>query len=720
MIRQFFNTLNQIAHSDSVNPIRGTYRHLQWQARKTLRRFPCELPIGSSRLFVDYANAVAALVNAMGLYDFNNMSLLQALLREIGGVFVDVGANVGSYTLVASEVPSSRVISIEPHPRAFRLLTENVKRNRRSNVKCLRFALSDHDGWCSFTDGDELSVNHIASSEDSRNLIRVPTRTLRSVCSELEILPDFVKIDVEGHEGPVLDGLGGTLSAAKVMWIERGERYAIQVKLQQAGYLGPLYVHYLARKLGSTPAKRAEDPVFVRRDCVDLLERCGFRIQARTAKGMEVRAAMPGNCGVAGARLGTAQMPSIATKTEERPAGVTASKAQYPRVVLLTNIISPYLVPVLSALSRRLRGLRIMLSAPMERGRPWPAKWDGLDVVVQKSFSVEVKQSHPQGFSDRVARHFPYDTLAQLIRLRPSVIVSAQLGFRTIQAILYRTVFKQSKLVIWVDASEHTERRLSACHNMVRRALLRHADAVLAVGKSGKRYVESLGVCPDCLIDVPYVTDPQLFRTCDLHRAPDAAHRLIYVGQLIDRKGLLPFLHELVHWSQRNPARNSEWWLVGDGPLRTSLQRVRAPDNLSLKFLGNVPYGSLADLYGQAGICVLPTLADTWGLVVNESLAAGLPVLGSLYSQAVSDLIEDGINGWTYRPDAEGDTQRALDQALNASSAQLAGMRVAARQSISFLTPEYAADRFVRAIRMARASTSASFFRGESARTGEP
>jgi FkbM family methyltransferase len=280
MTRQFFNTLNQIAHSDSVNPMRGVFRHLQWQGRKMLGRFPCELPIGSSKLFIDHANAVAALVNAMDLYDFNNMSLLKILLSEFGGVFVDVGANVGSYTLVASEAPASVTVSIEPHPRAFQLLCENVKRNRRSNVTCLSFAASDYEGWSDFTDGEELSVNRIAPSCGSRRGIRVPVRMLRSVCHEMKITPEFIKIDVEGHERAVIDGLADMLSATRVMWIERGERPEICAKLQQTGYLGPLYIHYRARRLKSAPTSRPEDPVFVRRDCMPLLESCGFEIQA--------------------------------------------------------------------------------------------------------------------------------------------------------------------------------------------------------------------------------------------------------------------------------------------------------------------------------------------------------------------------------------------------------------------------------------------------------
>ncbi len=278
-MRHFFNTLRQIANSDSVGFLRGASRHLCWQVRRLLGGFPCELSLGKSRLYVDYANSVAALVNAMERYDFNNMCFLQSMLRLYGGVFVDVGANIGSYTLLASEIPSCLVLSIEPHPRAYHLLGENIRRNRRDNVQSLNAALSNQNGSCSFTDGFELALNHVASDgESKRSSITVPSRTLQSVCTEMGVAPDFIKIDVEGHEGSVLDGFGEFASAARVIWIEGGERPTIRQKLRAAGYTGPYYVHYKAKRLTATPAARAEDPVYLQVGAILDLERNGYRI----------------------------------------------------------------------------------------------------------------------------------------------------------------------------------------------------------------------------------------------------------------------------------------------------------------------------------------------------------------------------------------------------------------------------------------------------------
>jgi glycosyltransferase involved in cell wall biosynthesis len=411
-------------------------------------------------------------------------------------------------------------------------------------------------------------------------------------------------------------------------------------------------------------------------------------------------------------------MPAQANMVSEAEIETAAIPLQ-KRVALLTNILPPYLLPVMSDLAKKVAALRIFLSAPMERDRPWDPNWGELDVTLQKSLCVNVQQKYPQGFATRVERHLPYDTLPLLLRHRPDVVISAQLGFRTIQSIVYRSIIRNSRLVVWVDASEHTEKRVGPLLTILRRFLLRYADAVLVVGKSGRRYLQGLGVLAHRTVEVPYVVDASMFRACDLQRNSQEARRLLYVGQLIARKGIVQFLQELILWTKRHPSQTCEFWLIGDGPLRTQLEALNAPSNLTVKFFANVPYQCLPDFYAQGGICVLPTLADTWGLVVNEALAAGLPVIGSIYSQAVEELIEHGRNGWRYCPDSQGATQRVLDQALNSSDGELAAMRAYARKSANHLTPQYAASCFLRAIAMAVSNSIAPGAETKSYMAGE-
>lgn len=272
-MRQFLTSLQQIAHSDSVSTAHGVYRHLQWQMRRLLNDFPCDLPIAQSKLRVERPGGVAALVNAMGTYDFNNMNLVKALLRRSRGTFFDVGANIGAYTLIASEVEEARIVSIEPHPGTFATLAENVRLNRRYNVTCLNVALSREEGELSLTDETEPELNHIVRSPDGVRAVRVPSRRFDSVCQALQVTPDIVKIDVEGHQQEVLEGFGEYRDAAKIILIEDGDEQRTRKLLRDAGYSGPFFVHFKRQILSEQRQARPEDPVFVHPDLLG--ECCG-------------------------------------------------------------------------------------------------------------------------------------------------------------------------------------------------------------------------------------------------------------------------------------------------------------------------------------------------------------------------------------------------------------------------------------------------------------
>ncbi|HEV3339715.1 MAG TPA: glycosyltransferase family 4 protein [Pirellulales bacterium] len=367
-------------------------------------------------------------------------------------------------------------------------------------------------------------------------------------------------------------------------------------------------------------------------------------------------------------------------------------------VVLLTNFIPPYRLPVYSELADRVEKLTILLSTPMEPNRNWQAQWGSLDVRLQRTWTVRRRWRHAAGFTDMLHVHVPIDTLRQLKALRPDVIVSAELGSRSLFSTLYAGRGEKTPIVLWLTLSDHTEQGRGRLRHALRRWLLARANAVVVNGASGARYVERFGFDRGSIFSVPYTALPDVFQQLPTGRQDAAAHRLLYVGQLIERKGLAPFILALAGWASSRPARDVSFDLVGSGPLRGKLKSIPLPRNLSLRFLGEKSYDELGQVYAEAGIFAFPTLADEWGLVVNEAMSAGLPVLGSVYSQAVEELCRDGTNGWTFRPDSRQEMIDAIDRALSAPAEQLDRMRAAARADVVHLTPEYAVDRLLDAV----------------------
>jgi hypothetical protein len=297
--------------------------------------------------------------------------------------------------------------------------------------------------------------------------------------------------------------------------------------------------------------------------------------------------------------------------------------------------------------------------------------------------------------------HLPYDTIPQLFQFRPNVIVSGELGMRTLQASIFRWIIGRTRLVIWATLSEITEQGRGWLRPILRRVLLRSADAVIVNGESGARYVRRFGIDEKRIFRVPQTTELKPFLKNPIEKAEPIRRRLLYLGRLIELKGLLPFVTHLSKWCRAHPLQQTELWIVGEGPVRQHLSRLLLPPNLDLRMLGHVSYDCLPEIHRQCGILVFPTFADEWGLAVVEAMASGLPVLGSCFSQAIEDLVVDGKNGWVFRPDRADEGLGALDQALCAPSHKLEQMGSQARETVRTLTPSDMADRMMTAIQYA-------------------
>ncbi len=102
------------------------------------------------------------------------------------------------------------------------------------------------------------------------------------------------------------------------------------------------------------------------------------------------------------------------------------------RVVLLTNFIAPYRLPLYQAIGDRVSEFQVLISTPMEPNRSWQPNWEGLNVTVQKNVTLQRSWRHPHGFSEDIYVHIPYDTLWLLHQKQPDIIISGEMGFRTV------------------------------------------------------------------------------------------------------------------------------------------------------------------------------------------------------------------------------------------------------------------------------------------------
>lgn len=145
------------------------------------------------------------------------------MLRELkeGHVFFDIGANVGYYSILASKIigKTGIVVACEPVIRNLAYLQQHVDLNKAGNVRILAFACSNENGTARFSLGPNTAMGHLVLGERGKTVhkgaVLVPTVTLAKIAEELDLIPDVIKIDVEGAELNVLEGGKGVLSRAK-------------------------------------------------------------------------------------------------------------------------------------------------------------------------------------------------------------------------------------------------------------------------------------------------------------------------------------------------------------------------------------------------------------------------------------------------------------------------------------------------------------------------
>jgi FkbM family methyltransferase len=195
--------------------VRTLARFVRWQIASRLVDGPIIMPWVSGSRFLATRGEFGVTGNIYaGLHEFKDMAFLLHYLRK-SDLFVDIGANVGSYTILAAAAVGSVAIAIEPVPQTFDRLIDNVRANRaESAVQCRRIGISDSPGVLRFTSKHNTMNRVLAPNEHCPEAISVEVLDLDSVLLNLEAT--LMKIDVEGYETNVLRGAVKTLGNSKL------------------------------------------------------------------------------------------------------------------------------------------------------------------------------------------------------------------------------------------------------------------------------------------------------------------------------------------------------------------------------------------------------------------------------------------------------------------------------------------------------------------------
>jgi 1,2-diacylglycerol 3-alpha-glucosyltransferase len=275
-------------------------------------------------------------------------------------------------------------------------------------------------------------------------------------------------------------------------------------------------------------------------------------------------------------------------------------------------------------------------------------RWD------KENSEVPIHTLRDGAWEDQSQLGVALDIWRKLNTLRPSAILVP--GYATLPALCAALWGRMHGIatIVMCESNFDDHRRRFAVEAVKRFLVTLLFDGGIVGGKRAASYLQLLGIPADRIARCYDVVDNEYFssraeecrRESDNFRNGASSPYFLYVGRLAPEKNVKTLLDAFAQYLDSG----GTWRLViaGDGPLNVALREQAEAQICSgaVVFAGQKNIHELPALYAFAGCFVLPSLSEPWGLVVNEAMASGLPVIVSSRCGCVDDLVEDGSNGF--------------------------------------------------------------------------
>lgn len=309
------------------------------------------------------------------------------------------------------------------------------------------------------------------------------------------------------------------------------------------------------------------------------------------------------------------------------------------KVCLLINTISPARIPVYSRLAEHFDLL--LLHGGNESNRDyWRNVNKGLPRAKVKrawGFQIPIMRRLGGRFFDYRFLHITPGYLWHLLKFRPEAIITNEMGFRTLIALTYGTLFRKP-VWVWWGGTLHTERNIRSAKKILRKVISRWACRWISYGRTSTEYLQALGINRDQILEVQNAVDDRLFSG-----RPEPGFKLqphpvlLYVGRLVARKGVERLIHAAA--ALQKEGLKFSTLLVGGGEDEKMLNAIAQDVDLrNMYFCAEQLPGRMPSVFRSGDVLIFPTLEDVWGLVANEAILSGLPVLCSKYAGCAPEL----------------------------------------------------------------------------------
>ena len=300
------------------------------------------------------------------------------------------------------------------------------------------------------------------------------------------------------------------------------------------------------------------------------------------------------------------------------------------KLAVLQNLVSPTRHALFEALAER-SDLTVLFMARTEPTRGWDA---AAELRYPHEFLPGVHMSlHAGGDVDAV--HVNPTVVSAIRRGRYDALLCAGYLSPTSWLALGAAKSARTRFLLWFGTSWPPAGARGRIAAPLKRLIVRSSDAVVAYGEAARTQALALGALPDRVHVAVNTTDVRPFAAAE--RYPSTQPTVLWVSRFMPRKRADLAVSFLARLAGEVPGLRAVF--VGDGPERAATEVAARRAGLDAAFLGDVAYDDLPMLYAGADLFVLRSEREPWGLVVNEALAAGVPVLASTGVIAARELV---------------------------------------------------------------------------------
>lgn len=318
------------------------------------------------------------------------------------------------------------------------------------------------------------------------------------------------------------------------------------------------------------------------------------------------------------------------------------------KVVLITNIPNPYRIPLFNTLNSFLKKdgiyLKVIFGAAGYSRRLFTISKDEM----QFDYTTLTETPTTRG-NDGEKTIFLYQGLGSELRNeKPDLIIVSGFSPATVKVLLHKLT-RGTPFLIWNGSTEKPGKRVSTMTLLRQKLLCRLADGFVSYGTMAARYLQKLGADRKRIVVATNTVDTTFFReeTQRLRKTDrDPVTIFLVIGYLVPRKEMGDLMETLRLVAMKRKDFRVD--ILGEGIGRSEMENFVNQHHLEsiVKFHGFVQKQDLPARLAQSSALLFQTGYDIWGLVVNEAMAAGVPVLSSPNAGATSDLIRDGENGF--------------------------------------------------------------------------